>query len=129
MSLSIEFRIEAPVDPKDLLGEITLRDEANTFSRAATYVDSWFEAMVTAVRSHQVDGGARVEVVEEPESISLTGPPTACVLEVAKVRFAAMDRCEFEITLRDAASRLLATIPSEATLTPVLQALRAFACG
>lgn len=126
MSLHIDFRLDDPVDLKDLLGEFVVRDDSTAFSRTDTYVDSWLETLVGLVRLYRREGNGKAEVVEEPVQLSLAGPPNECVLGVGHVRFAPLDFQALEHAVYEAVHRLLSAFQPGVTLTPVLKDLRTF---
>ena len=69
--MNIEWTLyeEEGIDPIDLLGEIVLTDGQTTFRVEATYIDSWFEALIAGIKAIAAGNKLTVEVVEEPEPL------------------------------------------------------------
>jgi hypothetical protein len=70
--MKIEWTLyeEEGIDPDDPLGTIVLSDdEGNEIRQEATYLDSWFEALIEGLRSLQAGEEEAVEILEEPDPL------------------------------------------------------------
>jgi hypothetical protein len=121
-------RAEAP-DPKELLGEVTLSDGAASFSKDATYVDSWLEAFIQAYRDFERKGRGTAEIVEEPLSITISRAGGGVIVKIGAVGLAVTDASSLRDEIRRAAATLLADAGSDGSETPVLETIREFAQG
>jgi hypothetical protein len=82
MTLQISFTLDEEADLEGLVGDFSITDGERVFSRKATYVDSWLEALIDGLESIESGNAtATVEIVEEPLRIDLAVTPTGLVVD------------------------------------------------
>ncbi len=69
MKIAWHLDEEEPIDPENLLGDITLSDAHATLHERATYIDSWLEACITGLHAVQKRKTICVDVPEEPHPL------------------------------------------------------------
>ena len=57
---------EMPLDPENLLGDITLSHGDIVLQERQTYIDSWLDALITGLQAVQAGKAICVDIVEEP---------------------------------------------------------------
>ena len=69
--MKIAWRLdeEMPLDPENLLGDITLSNGSTVLQEQQTYLDSWLEALITGLQAVQAGKARRVDILEEPDSL------------------------------------------------------------
>lgn len=69
--MKIEWKLDEQdgLDPIDTLGNITVTDGERTIQEESTYLDSWFDALITGLKGVQAGKSLTVEIVEEPEPL------------------------------------------------------------
>ena len=69
--MKIAWRLdeEMPLDPENLLGDITLSNESTVLQERQTYLDSWLDALITGLQAVQAGKARRVDILEEPDSL------------------------------------------------------------
>jgi hypothetical protein len=58
-----------PLDPENLLGDITLSNGHTVLQERQTYIDSWLDALITGVQAVQAGKAIRVDIPEEPDAL------------------------------------------------------------
>ncbi|HBB35192.1 MAG TPA: hypothetical protein DDZ80_03500 [Cyanobacteria bacterium UBA8803] len=68
-TMKIEWTLyeEEGIDPIDPVGDITVTNGQTTIQVEATYLDSWFDALITGIKGVQTGSKVTVEIVEEPD--------------------------------------------------------------
>lgn len=131
--MSFQIRCQLPgaetPDPKELVGEVTVSDGATSFSKDATYVDSWLEAFIQAYRDFERKGRGTAEIVEEPLSVTISRAGRGLLVKIGAVGLAVTDAPTLRDEIRRAAATLLADAGSDGSETPVLGTIREFAQG
>ena len=69
MKIAWRLEEEMPLDPENLLGDITLSNGATVLQERQTYLDSWLDALITGLRAVQGGKAIRVDVPEEPDPL------------------------------------------------------------
>ncbi|MCL1472946.1 hypothetical protein [Argonema antarcticum] len=69
MLIAITFDESEKIDPIDPIGDITITDDTTTITEKSTYLDSWFDASITGLKTVKEGKKISVEIVEEPEPI------------------------------------------------------------
>jgi hypothetical protein len=69
--MKIAWRLdeEIPLDPENLLGDITLSNGDTVLQERQTYLDSWLDALITGLQAVQGGKAIRVDIPEEPEPL------------------------------------------------------------
>ena len=72
MNISWKLYEEDGLSADDPLGSITITDgDGGIITQEATYLDSWFEALLHGVRSIKAGEEQTIEMVEEPDPLEL----------------------------------------------------------
>jgi len=61
---------EGGIEPLDPIGEITIANGRTKIQEKFTYLDSWFDALITGIEALKKSQKVAVEIVEEPETIT-----------------------------------------------------------
>ena len=69
--MKIAWRLdeEMPLDPENLLGDITLSNGPTVLQERQTYIDSWLDALITGLQAVQVGKAIQVDILEEPDPL------------------------------------------------------------
>ena len=70
-SMKIIWRLDEarPLDPENLLGDITLSNGHTVLQERQTYIDSWLDALITGLQAVQAGKAIRVDIPEEPDAL------------------------------------------------------------
>ncbi|MEQ9672238.1 hypothetical protein [Coleofasciculus sp. G2-EDA-02] len=71
--MKIEWKLdeEGGIDPIDPVGDISISDGERTIQEEATYLDSWFDALIAVGKAMKLGNNLAVEIAEEPYSLKL----------------------------------------------------------
>ena len=69
MQIAINLDESEKIDPIDPIGDITIINNTTTITEKSTYLDSWFDALITGLKAVKQGKDITVEIVEEPEPI------------------------------------------------------------
>ncbi|MFB2836887.1 hypothetical protein [Floridanema evergladense] len=69
MKIVVNLDESETIDPIDPIGDIMLTDDTTTIQEKSTYLDSWFDALITGLKTVTQGKNIAVEIVEEPELI------------------------------------------------------------
>ncbi|MFB2875596.1 hypothetical protein [Floridanema aerugineum] len=69
MQIAITLDKSEKIDPIDPIGDITITNNTTTITEKSTYLDSWFDALITGLKAVKQGKNIAVEIVEEPEPI------------------------------------------------------------
>jgi len=69
MKIVVNLDESETIDPIDPIGDITITDELTIITEKSTYLDSWFDALITGLETVKQGKNIAVEIVEEPEPI------------------------------------------------------------
>lgn len=70
-SISCSFDEESGVDIADPFGDIRFTDGRSTIIISNTYLDSWLEALINALKGIQSGAGFTVAIPEEPQPLHI----------------------------------------------------------
>ncbi len=60
---------EDGIEPLDPIGDISIAGDRTKIQEKSTYLDSWFDGLITGIETLQKGQKVAVEIVEEPELI------------------------------------------------------------
>ena len=69
MQIAITLDESEKIDPIDPIGDITIINNTTIITEKSTYLDSWFDALITGLKAVKQGKNIAVELVEEPEPI------------------------------------------------------------
>ena len=69
MKITWHLDEEMPLDPENLLGDITLSHGHTVLQERQTYIDSWLAALITGLQAVQAGKAMRVDILEEPDAL------------------------------------------------------------
>ncbi|MFB2920383.1 hypothetical protein [Aerosakkonema funiforme] len=69
MQIAITLDESQKIDPIDPIGDITITNDTTTITEKSTYLDSWFDALITGLKAVKQGKNIAVEIVEEPAPI------------------------------------------------------------
>jgi hypothetical protein len=69
MKITWHLDEEMPLDPENLLGDITLSNGHTVLQEQQTYIDSWLDALITGLQAVQAGKAIRVDILEEPDAL------------------------------------------------------------
>lgn len=69
MQIVVTLDESEKIDPIDPIGDIAITDNTTTILEKSTYLDSWFDALITGLKTVKQGKNIAVEIVEEPEPI------------------------------------------------------------
>ncbi len=69
MQIAITIDESEKIDRIDPIGDITITNDTTTITEKSTYLDSWFDALITGLNAVKQGKNITVEIVEEPEPI------------------------------------------------------------
>lgn len=69
MQIAITIDVSENIDPIDPIGDITITDGTTNITEKSTYLDSWFDALITGLKAVKQGKNITFEIVEEPEPI------------------------------------------------------------
>ena len=69
MKIVVTLDESEKIDPIDPIGDILITDDTTTIREESTYLDSWFDALITGLKTIKQGKSIAVEIAEEPELI------------------------------------------------------------
>jgi len=69
MQIVWRLDVEEPIDPENLLGDITLTDGQMSLGERDTYLDSWLDALIIGLKAVQAGQRVGIDIPEEPEPL------------------------------------------------------------
>jgi hypothetical protein len=98
---------EDGIEPLDPIGEITIANGRTRITEKLTYLDSWFDALITGIEALKKSQKVAVEIVEEPEGIIFEPASKGWRLSYGKewIEFSSID--EFINAVKSAAAEFL----------------------
>ncbi|MEQ8974834.1 MAG: hypothetical protein RIE73_31175 [Coleofasciculus sp. C1-SOL-03] len=72
--MKIEWKLdeEGGIDPIDPVGDIVISDGDRTIQEESTYLDSWFDALITGAKNITSVNSLVIDIAEEPHALRLT---------------------------------------------------------
>jgi hypothetical protein len=69
MQITVTLDESEKIDPIDPIGDILITDDQTTIGERLTYLDSWFDALITGLKTVEKGESIAVEIAEEPEKL------------------------------------------------------------
>jgi len=71
--MKIEWKLdeEGGIDPIDPVGDIVISDGDRTIQEESTYLDSWFDALITGAKNITSVNSLVIDIAEEPHDLRL----------------------------------------------------------
>lgn len=125
--MKIEWILHNPdeSDPEDPVGDILITNSENFIEERDTYIDSWLEVLIAALRSAERGQPADLDIWEEPEQLTVQIQDSGLKLSYRDGGVFIPSTDEFYRELRAAIYRFLDQVSNTGKLTTVqLDALR-----
>jgi len=128
MQIAITFDESEKIDPIDPIGDITITDDTTTITEKSTYLDSWFDALITGLKAVKQGKNIAVEIVEEPERIVFQPWEEGMRISYRDKYISISQISEFTTALKIAANDFLNKLDSQAEFdsNDLLQVIRDF---
>lgn len=128
MKIAWYLDAEEPIDPENLVGDITLSDAHATLHEHETYIDSWLDACITGLYAVQEGKTICVDVPEEPHPLVFEPVDHGMRVSYRTMAISAESVAAFRGALLRAAAALLQQLEGVAgwERNPLLQSLRNF---
>ncbi len=131
MKITWHLDVEEPLDPENLLGDITLTSEQMSLGERDTYLDSWLDALITGLKAVQAGQRVRIDIPEEPEPLVFEPVGKRVRMAYRTMALEAESIEELHSALRLAAQEFLQTLAAVegGDSTPLLSSIRDFVCS
>ncbi|WP_190468327.1 MULTISPECIES: hypothetical protein [Oscillatoriales] len=113
MQIAINIDESEKIDPIDPIGDITITNDTTTITEKSTYLDSWFDALITGVKAVKQGKNIAVEIVEEPEPILFEPWEEGMRIYYRKQSISISHVSEFTTALKLAANNFLNKLDSQ----------------
>lgn len=128
MQIAITLDESEKIDPIDPIGDITITDDTTTITEKSTYLDSWFDALITGLKAVKQGKNMAVEIVEEPEPIVFEPWEEGMQISYRDKYISISQISEFTTALKIAANDFLNKLDSQAEFNSndLIQVIRDF---
>jgi hypothetical protein len=115
MKITFELDRTEKLDPYDPLGNLTISDGQKCVAIEATYLDSWFAALIKGLESLPLRQKVTITVLEEPDSLVLIrdDKKTHVVCQGQSLDINVSDIQDFKESLRFAIQDFLAQLEAD----------------
>ena len=128
MQIAINLDESEKIDPIDPIGDITIINNTTTITEKSTYLDSWFDALITGLKAVKQGKDITVEIVEEPEPIVFEPWEEGMRISYRDKYISISQISEFTTALKIAANDFLNKLDSQSEFdsNDLLQVIRHF---
>lgn len=104
--MKIEWKLdeEGGIDPIDPVGDIVISDGDRTIQEESTYLDSWFDALITGAKNITSVNSLVIDIAEEPQALRLERVSLGLQIYYKDKKIWVAELDEFIKTLKQAAT-------------------------